>query len=56
MARVIVETSQDPTSHNLWPLELIIAAAVGLVFALAGSLAGGLLAKMSKRGAAGGRT
>ena len=48
MARVIVETSQDPTSHNLWPLELIIASAVGLAVSLVGSLTGGLLAKLVK--------
>jgi len=43
MARVQVETSLDPTSHNLWPLEIIIAAAVGLLVSFAGSLIGGLL-------------
>jgi len=55
MARVIVETSQDPTSHNLWPFEIVIAAAVGLVVSLAGSLAGGLIAKLLKPGAPSGR-
>ena len=48
MARVIVETAQGPTSHNLWPFELIIASAVGLVVSLAGSLTGELLAKILK--------
>jgi hypothetical protein len=56
IARVIVETSQDPTSHNLWPLELIIASAVGLAVSLVGSLAGGLLAKWVKAGTAGSDT
>jgi hypothetical protein len=56
LARVIVETSQDPTSHNLWPLELIIASAVGLTVSLVGSLAGGLLARLVKVGAADRRT
>jgi hypothetical protein len=55
MARVIVETSQDPTSHNLWPFEIVIASAVGLVVSLAGSLAGGLIAKLLKPGAPIGR-
>jgi multisubunit Na+/H+ antiporter MnhG subunit len=26
IARVAVETSRDPTSHNLWPLEVIIGS------------------------------
>ena len=56
MARVIVETFQDPTSHNLWPFELIIASAVGVAVSLVGSLAGGLLAKLLKMGAANGGT
>jgi len=56
MARVILETSQDPTSHNLWPLELIIASAVGLAVSLVGSLAGGLLAKLVKVRTAGSDT
>lgn len=56
VARVIVETSQDPTSHNLWPLELIIASAIGLAVSLVGSLAGGLLAKLVKFGTASGGT
>src|SRR5204862_5659121 len=29
LARVAVETNKDPTSHNLWPFEFIIATAVG---------------------------
>lgn len=33
MARVIVETANDPTSHNLWPFELLIAGLVGLLVA-----------------------
>lgn len=34
--RVEVETARDSASHNLWPLEVIIAAAVGLAGALTG--------------------
>lgn len=45
MARVVVETVADPTDHNLWPFELIIAGGVGLlgggIGALLGSLVGG---------------
>ena len=29
MVRVIVEVGLDPTSHNLWPFEIVIAAVVG---------------------------
>ena len=54
MARVAVETFQDPTSHNLWPFEIIIASGVGLSVALAGALLGGLLALARKRGSANG--
>lgn len=36
LARVAVETARDPTSHNLWPLEVIIAGGIGLVAALIG--------------------
>jgi hypothetical protein len=27
---ILVSTSIDPTSHNLWPLEILFIAAVGL--------------------------
>jgi len=43
MARVIVEVSQRPTSHNLWPLEFVIAALVGAAAAVVGVLLGSLL-------------
>ena len=46
LARVNVETAADPTSHNLWPLEIVFAAAVGLPAALAGALIGSLIARM----------
>jgi hypothetical protein len=38
LARVIVETSDDPTSHNLWPFEAVIAIGVGLIAAAVGAL------------------
>jgi hypothetical protein len=34
---------KDPTSHDLWPLEFIIAAVIGFSVALAGALLGRLL-------------
>lgn len=45
MARVLVEGLLDPTSHNLWPLEVIIAAVLGLACSLAGAAAGSLAAR-----------
>lgn len=52
MARVVVETSRDPTSHNLWPFEIIIASGVGLAVAFVGALLGGLLVRFFKPGSA----
>jgi hypothetical protein len=50
LVRVIVETSADPTLHNLWPLELAIAAGIGLACSLTGTLLGSLfLLRSSKR-------
>ncbi|MGH7870970.1 MAG: hypothetical protein ACREQO_01990 [Candidatus Binatia bacterium] len=49
LSRVAVETANDPTSHNLWPLELVIAALVGTVSSSAGALVGSLLAFFSRR-------
>ncbi|MEO8031625.1 MAG: hypothetical protein ABJC74_16265 [Gemmatimonadota bacterium] len=34
--RVSVETSRDPTSHNLWPFEVVIAGLIGLAAAAIG--------------------
>jgi len=49
LARVAMETTKDPTSHNLWPFEVVIAAIVGLVCSLGGALVGSLPALFSKR-------
>ncbi len=49
MARVLLETSRDPTSHNLWPLEILIALAVGLMCALLGTALGSLLLMRSSK-------
>jgi len=43
MARVIVEVAQRSNSHNLWPLELVIAILVGGAAAVLGALLGSLL-------------
>jgi hypothetical protein len=39
LARVTVETSLDPTSHNLWPFEVVIAGGYGLASGLLGVVA-----------------
>ena len=45
----------DPTAHNLWPLEIVIAALLGLAAALVGALAGSLAARVfaARRGGGG---
>lgn len=45
MARVLVDVARDPTSHNLWPFEVVIALLVGLPCAAAGAVVGGLIAR-----------
>lgn len=49
LARVMVETSRDPTSHNLWPLEIIIGGVLGLGCAGIGALPGTVLARVSRK-------
>jgi hypothetical protein len=48
LARVAVDTTRDPTLHNLWPIEFIIAALVGVFCSSAGALLGSLPAVFSK--------
>ena len=52
VARVLVEAIKDPTSHNLWPLEAVIALVLGLSTSAIGTLLGSvpllLLGKDSK--------
>jgi len=51
-ARVIVEAIKDPTSHNLWPIEVGIALFVGLGASSVGVLLGSLPLLFSGRGSA----
>lgn len=44
MTRIVVEAIQDPTSHNLWPFELVIALLLALLIAASGALIGRLIA------------
>jgi hypothetical protein len=32
VGRIVVDTARDPTSHNLWPLEIVYSGAAGLAF------------------------
>jgi hypothetical protein len=42
----------DPTSHNLWPFELVIAGFLGFAFSLSGAFAGWLITRVARRPAA----
>jgi hypothetical protein len=46
MARVIVEGTRDPSSHNLWPLEVIIALVIGMACSASGAMTGSLIARL----------
>ena len=48
LARIAVDTAKDPTSHNLWPFEFIIAAVLGVLCSSAGALVGSLSARLSR--------
>lgn len=47
--RVALEVARDATSHNLWPLEIIIAVVVGGMAALSGALAGSVVLRLLRR-------
>ena len=47
IARVIVEGIRDPSSHNLWPFEVVIALVLGFACSLIGTALGSLLAWLS---------
>jgi len=49
LARIAVDTARDPTSHNLWPFEFIIAAVIDVLCSSAGALVGCLPAFFSRR-------
>lgn len=49
LVRVVMDTMADATMHNLWPLELAIAVALGLGCSLVGSLLGSLLLTRSSK-------
>jgi hypothetical protein len=50
LLRVAVETAAAPTSHNLWPFEIILGSIVSALCAFAGSLIGWIVARVRGRG------
>ncbi len=42
LVRVAIETTRDPTSHNLWPIEIVIGLVVGLACATGGAIVGSI--------------
>lgn len=46
MARVVVDGVRDPTSHNLWPFEIIIALVIGFACSASGAITGSLIARL----------
>jgi hypothetical protein len=53
LARVTWDVMKDPTSHNLWPFEAVIAAVLGFSCALAGGLLAIVVTKVAGRPASG---
>jgi hypothetical protein len=49
LVRIAVDTAKDPTSHNLWPFELVIAAVIGVLCSTAGGLIGSMAAIFFRR-------
>ena len=50
MMRVMVDVVRDPTSHNLWPFEVMIAVPVGGMAASAGALLGSAVVRLLRNG------
>jgi len=49
LARVMVEGILDRTSHNLWPLEIIIAILVGVAAVLPGAVIGSVVRRFVRK-------
>lgn len=45
-ANVVFELLQDPSSHNLWPFEIMITGATALPFLILASILGSIISKM----------
>ena len=50
-ARVEIETGRDPTSHNLWPFEVVFALFLGVICVLPAVLVGKLALRWIRKGA-----
>lgn len=46
LVRIVMDVSRDPTTHNLLPFEIVIAAFVGGVVSLSGTALGWLVARV----------
>ncbi|WP_257303622.1 hypothetical protein [Geothrix campi] len=46
MARVVVDVAKDPTSHNLWPFEVILMGVMGFGIAFVAGLLGRLFRRV----------
>ncbi len=49
LVRVVVESAQDPTTHNLWPLEVMLSLAVVVLPAFGGAYIGDRLQRPGAR-------
>lgn len=47
--RIAVDVAQDPTSHNLWPFEIVIAGVVGVFWGLVAATLGELVLLLTGR-------
>lgn len=50
MVRVAVDVARDPTSHNLWPIEIVVAVVVGAVWGLIAAGVGELVLRVRRPG------
>jgi hypothetical protein len=48
LLRIFVDTTNDPTSHNLWPFEVVIAVVVGGVVSALGFALGELVRHLTR--------
>ena len=49
LARIVYDTTLDPTSHNLWPFEVVLAGMLGYAVALVGIVLGLLLTRLLRK-------
>ncbi|MGR9087026.1 MAG: hypothetical protein ACU841_08135 [Gammaproteobacteria bacterium] len=54
--RIAVETAKDPTSHNLWPFEIIMALLLGIACSLSGALSARLYSMLKGSGTGSGKS